>query len=250
MGLPPFAERLADEGFSVLLFDFRHLGASDGIPRGHVLAHTQLDDLRAGLSFLGDQADVDEGRLALWGASYGGGHALVLGALDPRVKVVIAVIPALGLVRTAAETGRLDRLRQLVGHFQAALSKGEHRTVEAVAPDNRPAAMPGDEAFKWVTAQAECAPNWRNEITVESLVRAMEYVPSAYVDLLAPKPFLLQAAMEDAFSPLAEIEEVFGQAGEPKRLEVYPCRHFEIYESPYRDQVLELEVDWLNGHLV
>jgi alpha-beta hydrolase superfamily lysophospholipase len=250
MGLPPFAEGLADEGFSVLLFDFRHLGASDGMPRGHVLAHTQLDDLRAGLGFLGGQADVDEGRLALWGASYGGGHALVLGALDPRVKVVIGVVPALGLVRTAVRAGRLDRLRQLVGHFQSAMARGEHPTVEAVAPANRPAAMPGDEAYKWITAQAENAPNWQNEITVESLVRAMEYVPSAYVDLLAPKPLLLQAAMEDAFSPVAEIEEVFERAGEPKRLEVYPCRHFEIYDSPDRDQVLELQVDWLKEHLV
>jgi len=229
---------------------FATLGASDGMPRGHVLAHTQLDDLRAGLSFLGDRADVDAGRLALWGASYGGGHALVLGALDPRVKVVIGVVPALGLVRTAAAAGRLDRLRQLAAHFQAAMSKGDHPTVEAVAPDNRPAAMPGDEAYKWVTAQAANAPLWQNEITVESLVRAMEYVPSAYVDLLAPKPLLLQAAMEDAFSPLDVIEEVFGRAGEPKRLEVYPCRHFEIYDSPYRDEALDVEVDWLNKYLV
>src|SRR5262249_16501502 len=153
MGLPPFAERLADEGFAVLLFDFRHLGASDGMPRGHVLASTQLDDLRAGLNFLGNQADVDEERLALWGASYGGGHALVLGALDQRVKVVIGVVPALGLVRTAAEAGRLDRLRQLVAHFQAELSEGDHPVVPVVAPDGQPAALPGDEAYNWVTTQ-------------------------------------------------------------------------------------------------
>ena len=99
-------------------------------------------------------------------------------------------------------------------------------------------------------AQAANAPLWQNEITVESLVRAMEYVPSAYVDLLAPKPLRLQAAMEDALSPLDVIEEVFGRAGEPKRLEVYPCRHFEIYDSPYRDEALDVEVDWLNKYLV
>jgi dienelactone hydrolase len=250
MGLPPFAARLSDEGFSVLLFDFRYLGASDGMPRCQVLAHTQLDDLRAGLSFLGDQADVDEQRLALWGCSYGGGHALVLGALDPRVKVVIGVVPALGLVRTVAGAGRLDRLRQLVMHFQAGMNRGDHPTVEAVAPDNRPAAMPGEEAYKWLTAQAENAPNWRNEITVQSLVRAMEYVPAAYVDLLAPKPLLLHAAKEDDLVPLPEVQEVFRRAGEPKQLEVYPCRHFEIYDAPYRDQVLESQVAWLNEHLV
>ena len=34
MGLPQFAERFADAGFAVLLFDFRNLGANEGTPRG------------------------------------------------------------------------------------------------------------------------------------------------------------------------------------------------------------------------
>jgi hypothetical protein len=34
MGLPQFAERFADAGFAVLLFDFRNLGESEGTPRG------------------------------------------------------------------------------------------------------------------------------------------------------------------------------------------------------------------------
>ena len=33
VGLPQFAERFADAGFAVLLFDFRNLGESEGTPR-------------------------------------------------------------------------------------------------------------------------------------------------------------------------------------------------------------------------
>ena len=32
-GLKPFAERFAEEGYHVVLFDYRHFGASDGQPR-------------------------------------------------------------------------------------------------------------------------------------------------------------------------------------------------------------------------
>ena len=38
MGLPQYAERFADAGFAVLLFDFRNLGESEGTPRGQIFA--------------------------------------------------------------------------------------------------------------------------------------------------------------------------------------------------------------------
>src|SRR5262245_13745466 len=34
--LERYAERFAGEGFAVLVFDYRHLGSSDGTPRGRV----------------------------------------------------------------------------------------------------------------------------------------------------------------------------------------------------------------------
>jgi fermentation-respiration switch protein FrsA (DUF1100 family) len=249
MGLQPFAERFAAEGFAVLLFDFRHLGASDGIPRGHVLAHTQLDDLRAALGFLSTHPGVDADRLALWGTSFGGSHAMLLGALDPRVKAVTTMVPALGMARTAASAGRMDNLRQLAVRADAARNSGQQPTVPIVAAGDEPCAMPGPESFTWLTKQAEIAPNWRNAVTIESLVRAMEYAPTAYIDLIAPNPLLIQAAEHDAFIPIGEVKEAFSRAEEPKRLDVFPCGHFEIYDPPYRDQALDSQVAWLNEHL-
>jgi dienelactone hydrolase len=134
--LQPFAERCGADGFAVLLFDFRHLGAKDGGPRGHVLAHTQLDDLRTALDFLSTQAGVDADSLALWRTSYGGGHAPLLGALDPRVKAVTPMVPALGLVRTDATAGRLD-LRQFAARADAFWASSEQPTVPVVTAGNK-----------------------------------------------------------------------------------------------------------------
>ena len=42
--LAPYAERFAAAGLAVLLFDYRHFGASDGEPRQLVSVRRQLDD--------------------------------------------------------------------------------------------------------------------------------------------------------------------------------------------------------------
>lgn len=96
-GLAPFAEAFAAAGLAVLVIDFRCLGASEGEPRGLVDPQMQQDDLRAALGWLAARPDVDPARLGLWGTSYSGGHALFLGALDPRVKAVVAQVPAVSV---------------------------------------------------------------------------------------------------------------------------------------------------------
>ena len=83
--LESYAERFSAEGFSVLVFDYRYLGASDGEPRGRVVPHLQHEDIRAALTYVSRLPEVDARHVALWGSSFSGGHALFVGALDPRV---------------------------------------------------------------------------------------------------------------------------------------------------------------------
>ena len=46
-GLDRFAEAFNAAGFAVLLFDYRYLGGSDGLPRQRIISAEQHDDLRA-----------------------------------------------------------------------------------------------------------------------------------------------------------------------------------------------------------
>ena len=69
--------------------------------------------------------------------------------------------------------------------------------------------MPSPDAYEWFTrAGREVAPGWRNTMTFESLARAAEYVPAAFIDLIAPRPLLIQAARRDSLIPFAQIERV------------------------------------------
>jgi dienelactone hydrolase len=84
-GIAKFAEAFSEAGFVVLLHDHRTFGVSDGEPRQDVDPWRQIADWRRAISYLESRPEVDASRIGLWGTSYAGGHALVLGATDRRM---------------------------------------------------------------------------------------------------------------------------------------------------------------------
>ena len=90
---PHVAQQFADTGLAAILFDYRNFGSSDGTRRQHIDPNAQLEDYRNAISFAETLGEVDSDRIGVWGLSYSGGHALILGATDPRVKCVSAQIP-------------------------------------------------------------------------------------------------------------------------------------------------------------
>ena len=104
--LAPHAEYLVRAGFVVLAVDYRTIGSSEGQPRCQWLPERQVEDMRAGLSYLRTRSEVDPERLGLWGHSTGAGVAIVAGAIDRRVKAVVSQVP---LVSGLANARRLIR---------------------------------------------------------------------------------------------------------------------------------------------
>ena len=94
-GLERFAEKFASNGFVVLLHDHRNFGASDGTPRQDIDPWRQIADWRRAISFLEHRDVVNAERIGLWGTSYSGGHALVLGATERRLRAVVAQVPTI-----------------------------------------------------------------------------------------------------------------------------------------------------------
>jgi predicted acyl esterase len=91
-GLDPFARAFADAGFLVLVHDHRGFGHSGGEPRQDINPWQQIEDWRRAISFLEAHPCVDPSRIGLWGTSYAGGHAFVLGATDRRLKAIVSQV--------------------------------------------------------------------------------------------------------------------------------------------------------------
>ena len=180
-GLARYAQRFAAAGFAVLVFDYRHFGASDGQPRQLIRVGRQVADWRAAVRFARMLPQVDSDRVALWGTSLGGGHVVTVAADDPSIAAVVAQLPFMGvdLRGSSPRTGRVTRTL-----FMAAIRDaigGVFRRAPVMIPmvgePGAVAVFTGTEDNTVARALAAEAPEWRNEMAARSLFSLIRYRP-------------------------------------------------------------------------
>ena len=86
-----YADFLNRAGYSTLLFDFRHMGDSEGDQV--TLGHYEQEDVMAAVRYLGTRPDAEVGRLGVLGVSMGAAVAILAAAKLPQIKAVIADSP-------------------------------------------------------------------------------------------------------------------------------------------------------------
>ena len=67
--LPNYAEHFVTAGFSVLIFDYRYLGESEGEPRQLINTLKQREDIRNAILFLKNHERINHEKIVLWGIS-------------------------------------------------------------------------------------------------------------------------------------------------------------------------------------
>jgi pimeloyl-ACP methyl ester carboxylesterase len=98
-----FAEAFFEAGFTVLLYDHRGFGLSEGDPRCDIDPFAQAREYRNALDFASALPDIDPARLALWGDSLSGASAVAAAAVDSRVAAVVVQVPAFGSETTPVD---------------------------------------------------------------------------------------------------------------------------------------------------
>ena len=75
-------------------------------------------------------------------------------------------------------------------------------------------------------------------------------MPDAFIELISPRPLLMQVATYDSLIPVNLARQAFHRAGEPKRLEVHDCGHFDPYQTePWHSLFLGSQVRWFKEYL-
>src|SRR5680860_634897 len=86
-----YAEAFSRAGLAVLLYDHRNFGRSEGEPRQGINPWIQCRGYRDAVKLVERLNGVDPERIALWGGdSYTGGQVIVVGGIEPRVRVMVA----------------------------------------------------------------------------------------------------------------------------------------------------------------
>jgi fermentation-respiration switch protein FrsA (DUF1100 family) len=254
MHLDDYAAAFAAAGLAALVFDNRAFGASDGEPRQEIDPVLQVRDYRHAITYATTLPEVDRGRIGVWGSSYSGGHVLVVGAVDRRVRAVVSQVPLVSgheNIRSLVRSDLIGGFRAMFDADREARFRGEAPAmVPAVSEDPAgPAAMPTADSWEWFTrTHEERAPSWRNEITLRSVEMLSEYEPGTYVARIAPTPLLLLVAEDDVLTPTELALATYAQAREPKRLVVLPGGHFDAYVEGFEASMVPAR-DWFLEHL-
>ena len=114
MRLDAYAERFAAAGYHVLVFDYRHFGASAGEPRQLLDVGRQHQDWLAAVEYARSRPEVDGNRIVLWGSSLSGGHVLAVSERAHPAAVIAQVPHVDGFASVLKVPPRT--LPRLIGH--------------------------------------------------------------------------------------------------------------------------------------
>jgi hypothetical protein len=259
MALAGFAEVFRAAGIAALVYDHRNLGDSDGEPRQEINPWTQSRDYRYALTWLAAQPGIDPDRLAIWGSSFSGGEVLVVGAVDPRVKAVIANVPFAGLIedpsapldgpfaamRAALEdesgTGPADSTDAPIGPLPVIIASGAE-------PGGR-AFLPQPESTEWFEEAGGPGSAWENTFTLRGMTSAPAFVPAVAVPFIAPRALLMVVASGDRVAPAELALTAYELARDPKQLELIDGDHFVPYSGAAMEHAAIVMRDFLLEHL-
>ena len=250
-GLPDYAERFASAGLAVLLFDYRYFGASDGTPRSQIFPADMVEDYKNAVTWLTERDEVNADRIGLWGTSFSGGLVTFVSTFDTRIKAAVAQIPFL---LNAADRKALDGERWyksdelLVRDRLHRTRTGEASYMPAVTDRGGPAVLPQPEAYAFLTGYD--APNWRNQVSLESLERIREFDPTSLIHIMEGTAYLVIAGSRDELIPVERVKTAYERAGsEIKQLIEYDVTHFDVYQDPWLSRSSDDAANWFQAHL-
>jgi fermentation-respiration switch protein FrsA (DUF1100 family) len=251
-GIEAFAKVFAESGFAVLLHDHRGFGASGGEPRQDVDPWRQIADWRRAISYLETLDFVDAKRIGLWGTSYAGGHAIVLGATERRLRCVVAQVPTI----SGFEQGLRRIPPEGVAVIEAAFDDDERgqlrgdplRRQKIVSSDmSEPASYRARDAIDFYL-QPVPKGIWDNEVTMRSTRAARMYEPGVWISRISPTPLLMIVALNDTITVTDLALAAYERALEPKKLVLIPGGHFDPYLTNF-PQSSAAALGWFQAHL-
>ena len=250
MKLPEYAEHFVEAGLAAFVFDYRHFGASDGEPRQLLDIQFQLADWAAAVAYVRTLEDIDPERIALWGTSFSGGHAIVTAARDQRIAAVATQVPFTDGLTTIAPQRFFGTLRFL----QASIRDIWRQLLNKPPYYIRVAGLPGSLAVLRTPGALEsfqefASPeHWDDGIPARVLLHIGLYRPIQS----APRvhcPLLICICDEDQLtSPRASLKTA--KAAPHAEVVHYPGDHFNIYFDPLFKKAVTAQRKFFVRHLL
>jgi len=238
-GMKIAAELFASLGYVALRFDFRGCGESEGA-RGRVICMEQVEDARAALQFLMTRNEVDPGRIAIYGHSFGAAVAVYAAGVERRFA---ACISTGGWGDGQKKFRKQHESPQAWSRFEAMLAEGRRRARKGesmLVP--RYDIVPIKPALRH-----NVAPGSILEFPFEVVESMLAFRANDVVGGIAPRPLLLMHPANDSVTPTEQSVDLFLHAGQPTDLHLVAGTDHFIF-SHGNTLVLDIVRDWLAQH--
>jgi pimeloyl-ACP methyl ester carboxylesterase len=249
-----YAERFADAGYVVVVFDYRGFGESDGAPRQVLDVGMQLQDWRAALQFARALPGVDPQRVVAWGTSFGGGHVITLAGRGEPLAAIIAQVPHVSGPAAVRATGLRSclRLAPLALRDRAAALLGRDPVyVDAVGLPGSTAVMTSPDAVpgldKQIAASGLASGDYPQHVAARIGLTIGRYSPIRHASRVSC-PALIQIAAHDAVTPRAVAEKAVARMVDAT-VHIYDCSHFDLYVEPYFATTFADQLAFLATHV-
>jgi pimeloyl-ACP methyl ester carboxylesterase len=256
MGLPAYAERFAERGLAVLLFDYRTFGESDGQPRNIVDPFKHVEDYRAAISHARSLDGIDSDRIGVWGFSFAGGHALAAAAREnvaayigqspvaDGLQTLVDLVRQKGLdyARATTTAGLKDLARKYTNRDPYYLPiVGEPDELAAL---NTPGAK---EGFTSMVPDEMNGEEW-NRCAARVFLQIGRYRPITETEDMDCPALLIQGT-EDRLASESAIDSMVSGFDDVTRVR-YETTHFGPFTGETFEQVADREGDFLEHHLL
>ena len=236
-----YIPRLVATGLSVLLFDYRGWGESEGRP-GDLYPQEQVADIRNAVTYLETREDVDPTQIGLFGVSFGGALGVQAAANDDRIRAVVTVLAPMDGARMLRGSRReyewVELLGELAEDRRRRVLTGAGATTDHFSP-------PTPERTKTTALSQAAIP----PIPLACLEAIAEFRPLDVVARIAPRAVLLIAATLDPTCPVEHSRLAYEAAGSPKRLvEIESREHYGTYVA-HIDRIIDEATAWFERHL-
>jgi dipeptidyl aminopeptidase/acylaminoacyl peptidase len=241
-----YHQALTDAGFGVLVFDYRGFGDSEG---EKVLSPArQLQDLRNAVTYLTTREDVDADAIGVFGSGgTGGGNAVLLAAVDPRVRAAVSQLPVADgrdwLHRMRSEHEWLAFLADLEEDRKARVTDGKGRLVHP-----REEIMVPTPERRATTIKADVDDRIPTAVSLAAADEILDYRPLTAAESLTT-PLLVVGVEGDATTPTDHAVALYDAAQGPRKLIMQRhTTHYAAYDR-YWEQVTPAIVDWFSRYI-
>jgi cephalosporin-C deacetylase-like acetyl esterase len=238
-GTPPgLSDLLAQHGYTVLTFDYRGFGGSEG-RANHIVPTEQVEDAVNAVEYLAQKQNLGLRTMGIYGNSFGGGLAIMAANRSERLRAGFVTVPVTSGDRWLRSINRYYEYQEMKSRAYRAIAEktvtGEMEMVdrfELVVPD------PHSRAYH-VNKQS---------FTCETFFHVSHHDPLAEADKLTI-PLGIIGIRGDLLVPFEQATSLYERVKGPKEIHVFDKgNHHSVYGDLLAD-VAKIVIPFFDRHL-